>query len=362
MQAEMTEAERIDAEWIALSAFRGLTKIASHGDMEKSTYENALDLGGALYPDLLGPEVSVLKKEHESDITKEYRQKARLQSIRDQKQIDPLALVSDEIQEIKGLLEIAKRQHGNRQRTDQLKNRLGTLNKAKKELQPISHTENQLIFRDAYNVDRPIRCLETGQGHRDFELPNENILRLRVLHPDHPEHITGADIIYERHAPKNEKVSIVAVQYKIWEDRKLYVSDPRMQEQIRKLREFLCQRNICESRNETNSYRFPCCSAFLRPTDKLQKPHQKFMSSGEHIPICKIDKCTRNGARGGVILEYDNMREVSLSNETFEFLFNKGKIGSDYLTYDELLKLYTGALIEASHESVVIYAQEFGRT
>jgi len=75
----MTQEERIDAEWIALSAFRGLTKIALHGDMEKSTCENALELGGALYPELLGPEVSNLKREHESDITKEYRQKARLQ-------------------------------------------------------------------------------------------------------------------------------------------------------------------------------------------------------------------------------------------------------------------------------------------
>ena len=67
---------RIDAEWIALNAFRGLTKIASKGDMAKSTYDNALDFGGELYPELLGPESSVLRRERESDTAKEYRQKA----------------------------------------------------------------------------------------------------------------------------------------------------------------------------------------------------------------------------------------------------------------------------------------------
>jgi len=358
----MNDEERIDAEWIALSAFRGVTKIASQGDMGKSTYENALEFGGALYPELLGDEVSILKREHESDIVKEYRQKARLKSIRDNIQITPLSLLISDIDELEGLLSIAKSESGDKQRVDQLKNKLGSLLKGKKELEPTKHTEHQLIFRDAYNVDRPVKALETGQGYRDFELPNENILRIRVLHPDHPEHVTGADVIYERHSRDKESVSIVAVQYKIWEDGKLYISDPRMTEQINKLRSFLCDRYICKSKGNSNDYRFPCCSAFLRPTDKLQRPDQKFISRGEHVPICKIEECISEGSRGGKVLEYKNMRDISLSNETFEFLFNKGKIGSDYMSYEELEKLYSGALMQASRDSVVIYAQEFSRT
>ncbi len=55
--------------------------------MVKSTYDNALQLGGEVYPDLLGDEVSLLKRERESDTTKEYRQKAELCSIRDEKEI-----------------------------------------------------------------------------------------------------------------------------------------------------------------------------------------------------------------------------------------------------------------------------------
>ena len=355
----MDENKKLDAEWLALNAFRGMTKIASHGDMERATYDAALDLGGELYPELLGPDVSILKSERESDITKEYRQKARLKSIKDKIPVTPLALVMEDIEEHEELLEIAKLEKGKKQRVDQLRRRLGMLNKARKELEPKSHSENQLIFRDAYNVQRDVKALESGQGYKDFELPNSNILRVRVLHPDSPEHITGSDIIYERHSPKEDKVSIVAVQYKIWEDKKLYLSEQRMIDQIKKMKLFLCDKKVCESKKSSNDYRFPCCSAFLRPTDKLQRADQKFLSKGEHIPICKIDECSSKGPLGGKILEYKNMREVALSNEAFEFLFNKGKIGSDYMTQDELHELYSGALVEASADRVVVYAQEF---
>ena len=54
---------RINQEWVALNAIRGIVKIASKGSMTKSTYDNSLDLGGVLYPELLGPETSVLKRE-----------------------------------------------------------------------------------------------------------------------------------------------------------------------------------------------------------------------------------------------------------------------------------------------------------
>ncbi|ASA54345.1 hypothetical protein BTM22_25730 [Vibrio parahaemolyticus] len=355
----MDDSKKLDAEWLALNAFRGMTKIASHGDMEKSTYDAALDLGGELYPELLGPEVSLLKSERESDITKEYRQKARLKSIKAHSPVTPLELVIADIEEHEELLEIAKQEKDKKQKVDQLQRRLAMLNKARKELEPKSHSENQLIFRDAYNVQRELKSLESGQGYRDFELPNSNILRVRVLHPDNPEHITGSDIIYERHAPLEDKVSIVAVQYKIWEDKKIYLSDQRMLDQIEKMKNFMCSKKVCESKSNANNYRFPCCSAFLRPTDKLQRADQKFLSKGEHIPICKIEECSSTGPRGGKLLEYKNMRDVALSNEAFEFLFNKGKIGSDYMTQDELHELYSGALMEASTERVVIYAQEF---
>ncbi len=64
-------------------------------------------------------------------------------------------------------------------------------------------------------------------------------------------------------------------------------------------------------------------------------------------------------ARGAPILAYKNIKEVSLNSEMFEYLFNRGKIGSRMLSYTELKRLYTDYLIESSENNVVIYAQEF---
>lgn len=353
--------DRINQEWIALNAIRGMIKIASKGSMTKSTYDNSLDLGGVLYPELLGPEKSILKRERESDTTKEYRQKADLQSIKKQIEVSALQLVLADIEEYDSLISIAQLNKNDKKRTDQLKRKLGQLQQAKTELQVKPHSENQLIFRDAYNVERELPELPKAKGHahRDFQLPDGNYLRLRVLHPDKPEHITGADIIYERHNRDTGRISIVVVQYKIWEDKKLYLSDPRMTSQIEKMKAFTCSKDICKQGQGENSYRFPCCSGFLRPTDKLQNVEQKFISTGEHLPICKIEECKTTGKQGGTLLEYDKIKEVSLSTELFEDLFNRGKIGSRELPPEKLKDLYETATVIDSTDTVVIYAQEF---
>lgn len=352
------QINRINQEWVTLNAIRGMVKIASNGSMSKSTYDNTLDLAGELYPELLGPENSLLKRERESDTTKEYRQKAALKSIKTGTEVTALALVLEDIAEYQSYLEIAKENRGDKKRTDQLKRRLGQLDNAKKELEPKPHSENQLIFRDAYNANRDLPELSRGHAHKDFQLPDGKTLRIRVLHPDRPEHITGADIIYERHNEQTGGISIVAVQYKIWEDRQLYLSDSRMLGQLEKIRNFLCDKGICQSNSK--EYRFPCCTGFLRPTDKLQAVDQKFISTGEHLPICQIDACSIEGKRGGTILKYENIKASSLSGELFEELFNRGKIGSRELSRDELEELYYEASVIDSSDTVVIYAQEFG--
>lgn len=355
----MDNASRINAEWVTLNAVRGMTKLAAKGDIGKTTYDNALELGGELYPELLGPGTSILRRERESDTTKEFRQRARLRGIKENIVINPLDLVREVIAEEKDLLEIEKQNRANRGSVDQIKRRLAALLATEKELNPVSHTENQLIFRDALAVHRTVPAMSSGRAYRDFELPDSNILRVRVLHPDRPEHITGADIIYERHSPGEEGASIVAVQYKIWEKRVMYLTDPRMLGQLDRLRKFTCDESICTQQPNSNSYRFPCCASFLRPTDKLQKADQGFISSGQHLPICRIDECKSFGERGSPILEYKNMRDISLSGEMFEGLFNTGKIGSRRLGYGELQRLYEAYEVESDESTVVIYAQEF---
>lgn len=355
----MTQTSRLDSEWVTVNAVRGLTKIASKGDARKSTYDIALEFGGELYPALLGADASILRRQRESDTAKEYRQRARLKSIKGGTEITASALIRKDIEELKDLLEVAKREKHERAKVDQLKRRLAVFVEAEKELNPVPHTENQLIFRDALAVQRTVPALRSGKAYRDFELPDGNILRVRVLHPDKPEHITGADIIYERHSPHEESARIVAVQYKIWDNKMMYLTDGRMKAQLSRLKSFTCEKTICNQPLTEHSYRFPCCAGFLRPTDKLQRSDQSFVSSGEHLPICRLDECKTVSDRGVERLEYAKMRDISLSSEMFEQLFNKGKIGSRLLGYEELKEFYEQYQVSTEEDSVVIYAQEF---
>lgn len=59
------------------------------------------------------------------------------------------------------------------------------------------------------------------------------------------------------------------------------------------------------------------------------------------------------------MLNYKKIKEISLSSELFEDLFNRGKIGSRGLTAEELESLYEEASVIDSTDTVVIYAQEF---
>lgn len=298
---------RLNQEWVTLNAVRYMVKLASKGSMSKSTYDNTLEFAGDLYPGSPWSGKQPSKRERESDTTKEYRQRAELESLREETEVSALELVLKDIAEYESLLDVAKA-------NQKTANGLTSLNVGlasqirQKELEPKAHSENQLIFRDAYNVERNLPEPLKGHAHKDFRLTDGKILRVRVLHPDRPEHITGADIIYERHNDRTGCISIVAVQYKIWENRKMYLSDDRMNGQIDKMREFLCNKGICQSNSD--EYRFPCCSGFLRPTDKLQTAEQKFISTGEHLPICKIEECTSYGKRGGLQLTYDDIKST----------------------------------------------------
>ena len=358
MQNEDYE-RRINAEWVTLSAVRGMIKMASRGDIRKSTYDRSLELGGAIYPELLGDDVSLLKRDKESDTTKEFRQKAEMMSAIHNKDIKALDLVISQIQEYEELISYSKGQKADRKKTDQLKRKLRQLEKAKEELEPRAHSENQLIFRDAYNVARSVPELTKGHGYRDFELADGKVLRIRVLHPDAPEHITGADIIYERHITQENKASIVAIQYKIWDEKKLYLKNERLKKQLEKMANFLCQSGVCEPEETKSGFRFPFCSAFIRPTDRLQLVDPKYLSTGEHLPVCMINECKTIGSRGAELLEYSSIKDISVSGDMFESLFNKGKLGSRYLNYDQLIELYGDFLKDVSLGQVVIHAQEF---
>ncbi len=159
---------------------------------------------------------------------------------------------------------------------------------------------------------------------------------------------------------------IVLVQYKIWDGKRLYTSQARnLKEQLDKLAKISCETGLCkpyENSARLEAYRMPYCVSFLRPTDKLQDPDSRLISSGLHTPICAIAKAWEptNYEGDGEKIEKKRIRSESLSHRVFEEMFNTNMIGSRWLTYDEIEQLYRDHKILQHNEKIVLHAQEFG--
>jgi hypothetical protein len=352
--------EQLNTEWITISALSEAIRIAVKGD-KRSTYEQILKLSKELYPQLFNINNSLLLQEQESDIAIEYRQKAEAKRIIEQdKSIKAIDIITDDIKQLKVYIRVSESKD-NENQTDKLKRKLISLEKAQIELDEEAYTENDILLRDVYDVDRmSLLKMDGGKKFRDFKISDNRILRIRLLHPDKPEHITGADIIYEHHNVKENKIRLSAIQYKLWSKKQLSY-DERMMKQIDKLSNLFCN-TICNCSND-NEYRFPTCSAFLRPTDKIQKANQRLLSTGEHIPICKIDSLWEEGRvyRGEPSkpkLTYNGIKKVSVSGKVFEQLFKEGKIGSKEFDAYEIEDFYKNNNIFNLRERVIIHAQE----
>ncbi|PZP49274.1 MAG: hypothetical protein DI598_08280 [Pseudopedobacter saltans] len=215
---------------------------------------------------------------------------------------------------------------------------------AKKSLEPRRINENRILQRDFNKIDRTdfgAKLIESDDFKVDYSLGNNRFLRIRLLHPDKAEHICGADLIYEQHNEETGKIRVMFLQYKIWDDGILYFSAVNnLEAQLNKMNEFICGNKICESRKlkeGEKDYRFPYCSAFLRPTDKLQQQNEKIISSGIHIPVCSIIEMIKNGEKK---IDKRYIRHQALTQKIFEYLFNKNLLGSNWIGEDQLEKFY----------------------
>ena len=346
---------QLNIEFLGVSALREVVQIATGGDM-RATYKEVIKLGKELYPELYNSNNSILVKENESDMAREYRQRAIAESTLKKTTILPIDLITEEIQKLHSYIRIS-RNKGEHSETDKLKLKLNQLEKASEELSETKNTENDLLLRDVYDVERedPLPIVP-GKKFRDFSISPKKTLRIRLLHPDKPEHISGADIIYEKHNIKKLTMRIAAIQYKLWDNKQLY-QEPRMSSQLNKLHKLFCLKDMCTCSNG-DTYRFPCCSAFLRPTDKIQKGSQRLLSSGLHVPLCKINELWETGSHGGTKLTYKGIKKSSLSGEMFEALFNSGKVGSREFPSYEIERFYKENEIFEHNERIVIHVRE----
>jgi hypothetical protein len=340
---------RLDAEWSVLVALRETVNTALRG-VSSATYKQSLQFGKVLIPELLG-DSSLLAQEFQSETAKEYIQRAEAKSEMSGNVVDPTDLMEEEIKELQTLL------RANTQ-SDKIRQRLGRLEKAVDELRSELYSENQIIIRDALTSNREYPISGRGKDYTEFVLPNDRVLRIRVLHPGRPEHIIGADVIYESYVEKKKLVRIAALQYKMWSGKTLSL-DERAVDQLEKLETHICGGKFCESNISGFKYRLPNCAAFFRPTNKLQSADARLISNGHHIPICVVRQNSTQTNSGGLRISSSAIDGQYVTQKVFEELFNHDMLGSKFITYDELAVFYRNAGIFDPSQRVIIHAQDF---
>lgn len=360
---KIPDEERKDIAFQLVVAMRDTINIAKKKG-HKSTYENAIRLFHDFSPKLYNGIVENLPQRNLSDDAKYFIAKAEAISNADDINLTPLEALEREIIENKELVK-----KGNSLSVEQkkiIRNKIASLESIRKSLKPRSLTEHRILARDSSRADRKdfgAQLVSTNDFFVDYELSDKKYLRIRLLHPERTEALTGADLIYEQHNEETGQIRILFLQYKIWDKGVLYFSQSKnLSTQLQKMEDCICSNVFCkapEIEDGHREFRFPYCSAFLRPTDKVQNQNEKLVSSGIHIPVCSMNRFIKEGSDK---LVRKNVRFQTLNHELFENLFNRGFIGSQWLDQEVVEEFYKQNKILEDNESVIFYAREISES
>ncbi|MDE3182841.1 MAG: hypothetical protein KGM16_05425 [Bacteroidota bacterium] len=340
-----------------LSAIREAMNIAKKTD-PPVTYEQAFDVLFDIDPSLYSEVIKELPQRNLNETARLYMTKAKLMSA-----VDFETTAVDEIQKEIDANEILLQRTVNLEEDKKpIQNRQLTLIAAKKSLEDRKVHEHRILQRDFSKINRKdfgAEFIEEDDFKVDYLLGKDSFLRLRLLHPDNMEAVTGADLVYEQQDLASRKIRVMFLQYKIWDENGvMYFSQGNLEGQLRKLKANLCEKGFCAQPVSLNSeldYRFPYCICFLRPTDPIQDGNSKLISSGIHIPVCAALKIKDEGETK---LDKRYLRTQTLTHKMFEPLFNKSFVGSRWLNENELKAFYLDNNIIQANESILIYGRE----
>jgi hypothetical protein len=200
--------------------------------------------------------------------------------------------------------------------------------------------EAEALERDFYTAKREYDINDTASitkdGFREYTLPNDRLMRVRLLHNRAAEAITGVDLIYEQVDISTKRVRFVHLQYKMWDGNSFRISSVRDYNQMKRIEACLCSNKFCNTRRKgEHSYRFPFCSAFYRPTLRQQRDDPQMVTTGIHLPVCFISKHSPKES-----ISREQAYSQGLSNQVFDELFHNGLIGSAWLSIDKVEEFY----------------------
>ncbi|MDN4013894.1 hypothetical protein QX233_15575 [Chryseobacterium gambrini] len=346
------ENDRRDIAFQLVNALREVVSISKKMNQPIS-YEQTLDLLSDFSPETYEAIVPLMQRKNESDWVKYFKEKADALST-DENIVSPITVINEELAELKKITKTRSDKRFLNKRVRDYENALDYFS-------PRKISEHKILNRDFYLAERTdfkiVETLYEDEEHKDYRLDNNNILRLRLIHPDRPEHIIGADLIYEHLNTKHKNVRFLHMQYKTWNNKILNFKAGNLEDQINKLDNILCKAGYCNDyggKRIGRFYRLPYCCAFLRPTSKMQNSDSKMVSTGMHIPICEAKKIMETEKS----LTKENIKGKNISYKIFDELFNSNMIGSRVLNFDEHQKFYEDNDLLDNRNIIRIHAQE----
>lgn len=242
----ISDEDKKDFAFQATVAMRDALNIASK-KQQPPTYEQAIRFFYELDPTLYTRICEILTEKNESETVKLYKEKARLESFKRDKDVTAEDLLNEDINNLKQLKLLP---NAEKEKTNSINREIAKLTAAIVALQPRHLTENAILNWDATLSKRGNLTGEeffSDFSFKDFKLSKDRYLRIRLLHPDKAEHTTGADLLYEQVDVANQRIKIILLQYKVWNDGVLYFStNKNLVDQIKKLDKVVCNCGYCD--------------------------------------------------------------------------------------------------------------------
>jgi len=349
------EHERRNVAFNLVRAIRDSVSIAKRVQ-QPITYEKAIDMVYDLDSDVYSQIINLLNTKNESDTVKYYKQMAVAKS-EGLFQFQPTDLIKQDLKEHQELL---KNTTIDADKLRFIKRKIQEQKGALEYFTPRKVSEHKILERD-FSLEPKHeffkKKLYETDNYKDYDLSENRVLRLRMLHPDREEAIIGADLIYEFFDLLKEEVRFIHLQYKTWDEQVLYLNQGSIKEQLTKLQLNVCRAGLCSDENGAkfpNNYRLPYCSAFFRPTNKIQSVDSALHSVGNHIPVCEVLKIMQNEPK----LTRKNMRGNFLTSDNFMDLFIGNILGSRWIRLTSLEKYYEEKDILSLTNSIRVHAQE----
>jgi hypothetical protein len=360
-------SKRMDGQWLYAVASREGLSIALKRLVK---YSEVFAFADKYANEILGRD-SLLINPDESRSARYYRDKANLLTENLQRQtgssearIRPIEVLDKEIKELEDLLKSSNASH--RTQRVKLQELYGTRGEFEQEETTRRRESEVLLHEWKRGLDLSTFFSHKEDKYHEFALPGERVMRIRFTHETKAEDIAGVDLIYECHRPKEKKARLAAVQYKLPKgDSPNIVITNDIQNQLDRMCTVFCKNELCvepsfdDEPMNNRPYKLPHCCAFFRPTDRLQQFNSRLATSGYHIRRCDIDRVcefTKDGKGNKVITPEISMRH-GISYKIFEELFNTERLGSRWLTYEQLQRFHQAYEVIKPFEQAGIYIQ-----